>query len=545
MVPYAPFSRSDKLGRASDWMMGSSTGGGGDRGDRYGDRDGGGDRGGGNRFGNSRFNQDKFGGGQRGNDKYGSRGANASDSQGGGGQHAPLFSYFAGDEEESFQLVENKPAVRPKFGGRQRYQQHRVQRKEVEVAKGRDQGAGIERERARQAQKLRKNQQWHSFTYRQAENARVTLACSIDIRPEWVVVEQYTLPQLNKLAIKGPFTPETLYECGRVMPFNKRFDRVTPKITVDLHPAKSAPLLTGADADPVLTRLTSEKKGFVYTTDAVLATLVCASRSSYSWDLIVHHRGDHIIIDRRDGVGNERLTVNETAQEPIPDDRDNMNGVQQLSAEATGIERSFMEQCLDMSGTPTVIGKDGDNPHETSGLLPQGYRYRRWKIDDSTSVVVRCSLDATVQSRGQELMSTVRVLNEFDSRLQGGLDYRKMIENQRGAVLATEIKNNAFKIARWACCALLAGTEQIKLGFAARTHPKDPRNHVLVATQGYKPKDFAAQINLKEENFLGVLKTFVDVLRPLKEGKYLFVKDPAKPVLRLYAVPAESEVAFS
>ena len=71
------------------------------------------------------------------------------------------------------------------------------------------------------------------------------------------------------------------------------------------------------------------------------------------------------------------------------------------------------------------------------------------------------------------------------------------------------------------------------------------RNHVLVATQGYKPKDFAAQINLKEENFLAVLKTFVDVLRPLKEGKYLFVKDPAKPVLRLYAVPAESEVAFS
>ena len=405
----------------------------------------------------------------------------------------------------------------------------------METAKGRDVGQGIERERARQAQKMRKNQQWHSFTYRQNEQQRVTLSASIEVRPEWTMVEQYSLGALSKLpGLKGPFPAEDLYACGQVYPYNRRLDRVTPKATVDLYRAKLSPLTSGAESDTVLQRLASEKAGFVYTTDAVFATLVCAARSNYSWDLVVNHYGTHVFIDRRDGSGFEYPTVNETAQDPIPDDPESMNGMQQLSAEAMGIERSFMESSIDTNGTPTPMGAAG--PHAASASLPQGYRYRKWKLDADTGIVVRCTVDATSESRGQVQNTTLRVVNEFDSRVQGALDFRKNIENQRGAVLATELKNNQNKIAKWTCCALLAGTEQIKLGFATRTHPKDPRNHVLVAMQAYKPKDFAAQIALKEENMFAVLKGFVDKLRTLKQGKYLFVKDPNKPILRLYQV---------
>jgi len=35
------------------------------------------------------------------------------------------------------------------------------------------------------------------------------------------------------------------------------------------------------------------------------------------------------------------------------------------------------------------------------------------------------------------------------------VDWRQKLENQRGAVLATELKNNANKIAKWTAAALV------------------------------------------------------------------------------------------
>lgn len=64
-----------------------------------------------------------------------------------------------------------------------------------------------------------------------------------------------------------------------------------------------------------------------------------------------------------------------------------------------------------------------------------------------------------------------------------GVDWRQKIENQRGAVLATELKNNANKLAKWTATALVAGVDTIKLGYVARAHPRDPRHHVILSTQ--------------------------------------------------------------
>ena len=38
-------------------------------------------------------------------------------------------------------------------------------------------------------------------------------------------------------------------------------------------------------------------------------------------------------------------------------------------------------------------------------------------------------------------------------------DWRKKLESQRGAVLATEIKNNNCKLARWTTQAVMAGAK--------------------------------------------------------------------------------------
>jgi len=44
------------------------------------------------------------------------------------------------------------------------------------------------------------------------------------------------------------------------------------------------------------------------------------------------------------------------------------------------------------------------------------------------------------------------------------VDWRAKLDSQRGAVLATELKNNSCKIAKWTASALLAGSDIIKFG---------------------------------------------------------------------------------
>ena len=49
-------------------------------------------------------------------------------------------------------------------------------------------------------------------------------------------------------------------------------------------------------------------------------------------------------------------------------------------------------------------------------------------------------------------------------QFSGGVDWRAKLDSQRGAVLATELKNNSCKIAKWTASALLAGSDIIKFG---------------------------------------------------------------------------------
>lgn len=44
-------------------------------------------------------------------------------------------------------------------------------------------------------------------------------------------------------------------------------------------------------------------------------------------------------------------------------------------------------------------------------------------------------------------------------------------------------------------------------------------------------------MNLNLSNGWGIVRTIVDMCLHMAEGKYVLVKDPNKPVLRLYEVP--------
>ena len=69
---------------------------------------------------------------------------------------------------------------------------------------------------------------------------------------------------------------------------------------------------------------------------------------------------------------------------------------------------------------------------------------------------------------------------------------------------------------------------------------------LLAVMQVCKPKDFAMQINLHMENCWGIVRAVIDLCLKLDEGKYIIVKEPNKPVMRLYSVPenAFEQVGF-
>ena len=94
----------------------------------------------------------------------------------------------------------------------------------------------------------------------------------------------------------------------------------------------------------------------------------------------------------------------------------------------------------------------------------------------------------------------MNALNEFDSKYSA-VDWRQKLEIQWGAVLATELKNNANKLAKRIAQALLASADMMKLGYMSRIHPRGHFNHVIFGVVGCKSKDFVAQINL---NFGGL-----------------------------------------
>merc|ERR1712003_371364 len=110
---------------------------------------------------------------------------------------------------------------------------------------------------------------------------------------------------------------------------------------------------------------------------------------------------------------------------------------------------------------------------------------------------------AVVDKRGDLQKMTAFALNEWDSKLSGGVEWRQKIDAQRGAVLATELKNNSCKLARWTAQSILAGAEQMKLGYVSRVARTNPYDHVVLATQFYKAQGVRHPNHVEREQHVG------------------------------------------
>ncbi|KAK9688314.1 Eukaryotic translation initiation factor 3 subunit 7 (eIF-3) [Popillia japonica] len=468
-MPYQPFSKGDRLGKISDWTGAAF--------------------------------QDK---------KYASKYA----SQFGSGSQ---YAYYHDEDESTFHLVDTTrvqkpPYQRGRFRPNQRNMRGRGGRAGQQSGGMQALGKGLKsRDRERKGQMKKWGQGRPQIKIRDA---------SVTVRPDWITIEEMDFPRLGKLSLPNIKDGEDIKCYGELEYYDKSYDRVNVKSEKPLQSVNRIFHTVTTTDDPVI-RMLSKTEGNVYATDAILATIMCCTRSNYSWDIVIEKFGDKLFFDKRDNTEFDLLTVNETSIEPPQDDGNVLNSPRNLALEATFINHNFSQQVLRTAASEPKYKFDNQNP-----------------FISEEEEVARCEHDAVVQLPSGELQYlTIKALNEWDSKLANGVEWRQKLDIQRGAVLANELRNNACKLAKWTVQALLAGSDQIKFGYVSRAHVRDNSRHVILGTQQYKPNEFATQINLNMDNAWGILRCIIDIVMKQKDGKYLIMKDPNKPMIRLYDIP--------
>lgn len=375
------------------------------------------------------------------------------------------------------------------------------------------------------------------------------------------------LTKLNLHTSEG----EEVDDYGFLYYYDRSFDKPPVKGTERrLQNLERAAYNVTTSQDPVIQQLAKDDEATIFATSDILSMLMCATRSVYSWDIVIVKQGNKIFLDKRMDNTIDLVTVNENATDaPLEADAPNTQGNAQtgvkpdsintpgnLANEATMINHNFALQVVQESQSAKVEMAHS-NPfyiasEETEPLASKAYKYRRFDLsldqdEDALHLIVRTEFDAVIKNNisGDDQYLIVKALNEFDYKAQGSggaLDWRTKLASQRGAVVATEMKNNSCKLARWTTQAILAKADQMKLGFVSRANPKSSQSHIILGVMGYKPREFATQMNLNLNNGWGIVRTIVDLIRGMSDGedgdkKYVLVKDPNKPVVRLYEVP--------
>ncbi|KAJ2819166.1 hypothetical protein IWW50_005556, partial [Coemansia erecta] len=477
-----------------------------------------------------------------------------------GSNSASAFVYQAAEDEESFSLVDKrglaakKIAVRPMgrggFSGAGRGRgrggmQGGMQRLGRGGARGGMQG-GFRRRR------------WND------DRAQQQRVASVKPTDEWELVQDIEFSRMAGLSFAAR-EARNGGSYGAAGVYDHAFDRVTTRLEKPLRNTGAVRLHATASEDPVLAQLAKAGDVRVFATDAVLATLMAATVSTSAWDVVVNRVGDSLYLDKREGGPVDFPSVNENAATQPADasDKDaSINMAPMLALEARDVNRNYIRQ---------VTGKDrveyAPNPFNSTGSASgddSAYRYRVLDfsarrlanesdsdseaedevIGDQCLVAVRTEVSGLLPAGANAHKQLfIRALTQHDIAAVGAgdaLDWRQKLDSQRGAVIATEMKNNASKLACWAFQAILAGADQMRLGFVSRVSPRDRTRHGILGHQTYNPSDFVAQLGLNEFNAWGIAKAVIDMCLKLDEGKYVIMRDPNKPLILLYKVPANT-----
>ena len=436
-IPYTPYSKSDKIGVIADWN-----------------------------------NENRDEPTRTTNNRQLSR---SNQRQAYGAGSASAFGYVHGDDEASFSLVDNRTSGKRTVSLGKSKQQNRNQISRLQPSRTNTNNRTNQQNNKNQQQP---RNQSRKMGWKDWDKPNRIRDASVQVQPDWEKIAEIEFSRLNKLNLEVG-EAEDIASFGSLHPFDRTFDRVTTKAEKPLEINDRTRYNPTTSVDPIIQKFAEEKKAKVFATDSVLSVLMTSARSVYPWDLMFVRKGDQIFIDKREGGPFDFVSVNENAADPpMENDKENINTPGSLSFEATYLNHNFTTQVVNEEGKPIVLGDQnpfysGDEPDP---LASCGYKYRKFNLavdeTESMDLIVRTELDAYIPKRKGQKQDptphiTIKALNEFDYRAQGAggaLDWRSKLDTQRGAVLATEMKNNSVKLARWAVQSVLAGAEILKMG---------------------------------------------------------------------------------
>ncbi|EGD73395.1 hypothetical protein PTSG_05090 [Salpingoeca rosetta] len=394
----------------------------------------------------------------------------------------------------------------------------------------------IMRDRQRQERQLRAK--WNAAAKRRGERYQHrSLGPSTEIKAHWDIIRELEFSKLAKPFLEVE-PPKDLHLAGDVHVYNPGLNTIRPKTAKRLHiPARSSRhVALTTSADPVMKTFMEKDAASVFITDDILAAIMVAARSFYSWDVIVHKEGERLVFDKREKSRLDYLTVNENGPNPhFSTDPRHPNHQLNLNREATFVNQHFQEQCW--SKETVSMG----NPDPTNAARHKvGYRYRLWDLEDDVTMLVRCTHDALVKGKTAKYFASLCSINEWypDLRQNG---WRSRLESQKGAVWAAALKDNSCKISRWVVQAMLAGNRELKMGFVSRASPNSATKHEILTVQPHATAKLAKQLAINMQNGWGIVRSLVDLLLDQEDGDYLIFKDPLKEILKIIAIPENDE----
>lgn len=312
---------------------------------------------------------------------------------------------------------------------------------------------------------------------------------SVNIKPDWKMLEEIDFNRLLKLNLEAD-EGEDLDSYGFLYHYDRSYDKQPVKVGErKLDVIDRAAYNVTTSSDPVIQELAEKDEAIIFATDSILSILMCSPRSVYPWDIVILRQGNKLFLDKRDNATLDMVTVNENAADAPMDasegSKDAINQPSALAEEATYINHNFSNQVV-IENENKKVEMPHENPfynptEETEPPASKAYKYRRFDLslndEDPVHLIVRTELDAVQKNviSGEDQFLTIKALNEFDHKAQGSggaLDWRTKLVSQRGAVVATEMKNNSCKLARWTVQSIMARADVMKLGYVRYLYKK-------------------------------------------------------------------------
>lgn len=292
------------------------------------------------------------------------------------------YAYYHDEDETTFHLVDTAriqkpPHQRGRFRGNLRNQRGRGARGNLQ--------SGSRMTTLGKSVKLRDQRRGAGKKWGARGPPPKIRDASVTVRPDWSTIEEMDFPRLAKLSLPSVKEGEDIMCCGILEYYDKTYDRVNVKNERPLQGVDRIFHTVTTTDDPII-RVLSKTVGNVYATDAILATIMCSTRSNYSWDIVIEKIGDKLFMDKRENTEFDLLTVNETSVEPPQDDETSVNSPRNLSIEATFINHNFSQQVLKNTPSEAKYKFEQPNPfigeEEDGEVASVAYRYRKWDLNN-------------------------------------------------------------------------------------------------------------------------------------------------------------------